>query len=141
MATRALINIVERQEGRSFSELLEPSAIHTQVYKHWDGYPEGLGVTLANYLDGYNVVNGLTHDSYQGPLANGIGCLSAQLVSYLKNEPGNVYLQPPQERDWEDYEYYIWIKEHEEIMISIFNYGNECVFVGDSKRLINKYKE
>ena len=29
MATRALINFVERQEGRSFSKQLEPSAIHS----------------------------------------------------------------------------------------------------------------
>ena len=81
MATRALINIVERQEGRSFSKLLEPSAIHTQLYKHYDGHPSRLGVTLANYLNGYEIRNGIPND-YQGPLANGIGCLAAQLVSY-----------------------------------------------------------
>ena len=82
MATRALINIVDRQEGRSFSKILEPSAIHTQIYKHWDGYPEALGVTLANYLDGYQIVNGISHDT-QGPTANGMGCLAAQIVGLL----------------------------------------------------------
>ena len=139
MSTRALINIVERQEGRSFSELLDPSAIHTQIYKHWDGYPEGLGVTLANYLDGYQIVNGISHDT-QGPIANGIGCLAAQLVSYIKDGPGDISLRIPGDRDWEDYAYYIWIKDHEEIMISIFNYEDECIFVGNSESLMKKYE-
>ena len=139
MATRALINIVERQEGRSFSKLLEPSAIHTQLYKHWDGYPRRLGVTLANYLNNYEIRNGVPND-YQGPLANGIGCLAAQLVSYIKDGPGDVYLQLPSDRDWEDYAYYIWIKENEEIMISIFNYDDECIFVGNCESLIEKYE-
>ena len=109
MATRALINIVERKEGRSFSKQLEPSAIHAQIYHHWDGYPRGLGVTLANYLNGYEILNGIPLN-YQGPIANGMGCLAAQLVSYIKDGPGNVYLQPPEERDFEDYEYFIWVK-------------------------------
>ncbi len=139
MSTRALINVVQRQEGRSFSKTLEPSAIHTQLYKHYDGHPERLGVTLASYLDGYEIHSGMSN-KHQGPLANGIGCLAAQLVSYLKNEPGNVYLQPPQDRDWEDYVYYIWIKESEEIMISIFNYDDECIFVGNCESLIEKYE-
>ena len=60
-----------------------------QFYKHWDGYPEGLGVTLASYLDDYIIANGLS-TGYQGPVANGIGCLAAQLVGLLKDEPGNV---------------------------------------------------
>ncbi len=139
MATRALINIVDRQEGRSFSKTLPSTAIHTQIYKHWDGYPEALGVTLANYLDGYEIVNGISHD-IQGLIANGIGCLAAQLVSYMKDGPGDISLRIPEDRDWEDYAYYIWIKDHEEIMISIFNYEDECIFVGNSKSLIEKYE-
>jgi len=139
MSTRALVNIVQRQEGRSFSKTLEPSAIHTQVYNHYDGHPERLGVTLASYLKGYDIRNGIPSE-YQGPIANGIGCLAAQLVSYLKEEPGNVYLQPPVDPDWEDYVYYVWIKEDTKIMISIFNYEEECIYVGDCESLIEKYK-
>jgi hypothetical protein len=139
MATRALINIVDRQEGRSFSKTLPSTAIHTQLYKHYDGYPERLGVTLASYLKGYDISNGIPQ-GIQGPIANGIGCLAAQLVSYLKEEPGNVYLQPPRNIDMEDYVYYIWVKENEEIMISIFDQEEECIFVGDCNKLIEKYE-
>ena len=106
MATRALINFVEREDGVSFSEHPGVDKIHTQIYNHYDGYPQGLGVKLANLLDGYNVVNGLSN-SYQGPIANGMGCLAAQLVSYIKDEAGNIYLQKPIEKDWEDYNQHI----------------------------------
>jgi len=139
MSTRALINIVDRQEGRSFSKTLPSTAIHTQLYKHYDGYPEGLGVTLANYLNGYDISNGIIN-GVQGPIANGIGCLAAQLVSYMKDGPGDVYLRKPSNIDMEDYVYYIWIKENEEIMISIFNYEEECIFVGNSDKLTEKYE-
>ena len=140
MATRALINFVEREDGVSFSEHPGVDKIHTQIYKHYDGYPQGLGVKLANFLDGYDIVNGLSTD-YQGPVANGMGCLAAQLVSYIKNEAGNVYLQKPQEKDWEDYEYFIWVKEHAELWISIFDWNGHCIFVGEPDKLLTKYKE
>ena len=139
MATRALINIVDRQEGRSFSKTLPSTAIHTQIYKHYDGFPERLGVTLASYLKGYDISNGIPH-GVQGLIANGIGCLAAQLVSYLKDEPGNIYLQPPVDLGLEDYVYYIWVKEGSRIMISIFDYTEECIYVGDCESLIEKYE-
>ena len=50
MATRAKIHIARREEGVSFSEI--PKKVIVSIYSHWDGYPEGLGVTLAQYLDG-----------------------------------------------------------------------------------------
>ena len=140
MATRTLINFVEREDGVSFSEHPGVDKIHIQIYHHYDGYPQGLGVKLANFLDGYAIVNGLS-TGYQGPIANGMGCLAAQTVSYLKDEPGNVYLQKPIERDWEDYEYFIWVKDHAELWISIFNYNGNCIFVGEPDKLLTKYEE
>ena len=49
MATRALINFVEREDGVSFSEHPGVDQVHVQIYHHYDGYPEGLGVKLANF--------------------------------------------------------------------------------------------
>ena len=140
MATRALINFVEREDGVSFSEHPGVDQIHVQIYHHYDGYPQGLGVTLANFLDGYDVVNGLS-TGYQGPVANGMGCLAAQTISYLKDGAGNVYLQKPQEKDWEDYEYFVWVKDHAELWISIFDYNGNCIFVGEPDKLLTKYEE
>jgi hypothetical protein len=138
MATRALINFVEREDGVSFSEHPGVDKIHIQIYHHYDGYPSGLGVTLADYLQDYTVVNGLSAN--QGPVANGIGCLAAQTVRYLKDGPGNVYLHRPSERDWEDYEYFIWCKEGHGVWISILEYNGNCIFVGEPDKLIEKYE-
>ena len=52
MATRATIRVAKREEGVSFSE--EPKNTIVDIYHHWDGYPEGLGVTLASYLNDKN---------------------------------------------------------------------------------------
>ena len=138
MATRALINFVEREDGVSFSEHPGVDKIHVQIYNHYDGYPSGLGVKLANFLDGYDIVNGLSGD-YYGPIANGMGCLTAQTVGYLKDGAGQIYLQKPQEKDWEDYEYFVWVKDHAELWISIFDYDGNCIFVCEPDKLIEKY--
>ena len=138
MATRALINFVEREDGVSFSEHPGVDKIHIQIYNHYDGYPSGLGVTLADYLQDFKVVNGL--GSRQGKVANGMGCLAAQVVRYLKDEPGNVYLHKPGERSWEDYEYFIWCKDGHGVWISILDYDGNCIFVGKPDKLITKFE-
>tara|TARA_B100000683_G_C12364906_1_gene504647 strand:- start:227 stop:655 length:429 start_codon:yes stop_codon:yes gene_type:complete len=138
MATRALINFVDREDKVSFSEHPGVDKIHIQIYNHYDGYPSGLGVTLADYLQDFTVVNGL--QSGQGKVANGIGCLAAQTVQYLKEGPGNVYLHKPSEKNWEDYEYFVWCKEGHGVWISIFDYDGNCIFVGKPDKLITKYE-
>ena len=63
MATRAMISIAKREEGVSFSEI--PDKTIVDIYHHWDGYPVGLGVTLASYLDDMKITNGLgSRDDY-----------------------------------------------------------------------------
>ena len=138
MATRALINFVEREDGVSFSEHPGVDKIHVQIYHHYDGYPERLGVKLAEYLQDFIVVNGLS--SSEKIVANGLGCLAAQTVRYLKDGPGQVYLHKPGERDWEDYEYFIWCKEGHGVWVSIFDYKGDCIFVGEPDKLIEKFE-
>ena len=93
MATRATIHVAEREEGVSFSE--KPSKTIVDIYHHWDGYPEGLGMTLASYLDDMKIVNGLGKDDMN--IANGLGCLAAQLIAEIKDGPGNVSIIGPEE--------------------------------------------
>ena len=57
MGTRATIHIAKREEGVSFSEIPEKKIV--SIYNQYDGYPEGLGVTIADYLNGKRLVNGL----------------------------------------------------------------------------------
>ena len=135
MATRGMISIAKREEGVSFSE--EPNRTIVDIYHHWDGYPEGLGVTLASYLDGKKVVNGLSRGN-EDYVFNGMGCLAASVVAELKDGPGNVYIEGRDQHGWIDYRYYIWGDTGKVIWISIFS-KDECIFVGKPQQLLEKY--
>ena len=136
MGTRATIKIARREEGVSFSE--KPDKYMVSIYNHYDGYPEGLGVTLANYLEGTKIVNGLGGNNED--VFNGLGCLAASLIAELKDGPGNVYIEDPEHKhSWIDYEYYVWGDTDKDIWISIFSDG-DCIFVGKPQQLLEKYK-
>ena len=138
MATRAMISIAKREEGVSFSEIPEKKLV--SIYHHYDGYPEYLGVTIANYLDGKKVVNGLGDRSK--PVFNGLGCLAASLIAELKDEPGYVYIDDPNSpHGGLDYEYVVWSDAGKGIWISIFDYCGNCLFVGKPNKLQTKYEK
>ena len=118
MSTRAQIRFATREEGVTFNE--HPNTIHAQFYNHSDGYPEGLGVEIAeSLLDSYKV------EGWE--------------IEYLDTRHGDL-----------DYIYYIWQAPGKTTWISIFegphfSVGNgddfECIFVGEPQKLIDKYKE
>ena len=137
MGTRATISIAKREEGVSFSE--KPDKVLVSIYHHYDGYPEYLGVTLANYLENKKITNGLGKDRER--CFNGLGCMAASIIAELKDEAGNVYIDDPENpHGWLDYEYVIWGDSGKDIWISIFD-GDNCIFVGKPDKLQNKYGE
>ena len=145
MGTRSLTRVIPRQKGLSYDDghnHVEKSVVN--IYKQYDGYPEGLGLELAEFLSDFTVVNGL---SIPRPtkVANGTGCLAAQLVQYLKDGPGNVYLEPingdskPGD-SWEEYIYTLYPKEGEPTYMSIYDvWDKKCIFVGTSEDLQARY--
>ena len=127
MSTRAQVRFATREDGVSFSE--HPEKIHAQFYVHSDGYPEGLGIEIAESFSNYGkIVNWEIED--------------------LDTKHGDL-----------EYIYYVWQKPNNTTWISIFevNYANDdceccgmvryrkdenkCIFVGEPHKLINKYKE
>ena len=117
MSTRAQIRFATREEGVSFSE--HPEKIHAQFYNHSDGYPEGLGVDIANSLINSTAVNGRSWE-----------------IESLTANHGDL-----------EYIYYIWQTPSKTPWISIFEVQpfvdqvGECIFVGGPQKLIDKYKE
>ena len=127
MSTRAQVRFATRENGVSFSE--HPEKIHAQFYVHSDGYPEGLGLDIAESL-------------YQRPAK-----LNGWEIESLTAKHGDL-----------EYIYYIWQKPNDTTWISIFevNYANDdceccgmtryrknenkCIFVGEPQKLIKKYK-
>jgi len=136
MSTRSLVRFAKREEGVSFSE--HPERVEVQVYKHYDGYPEGHPVDLAKFLNGFNIVNGLGQDTHK--VSNGLGCLAAQYVSAFKEQAGDVYIENPDtEHDWIEYITYVWGTDNKDIWMSIFDTDEGCIFVGKPQQLIDKY--
>ena len=127
MSTRAQVRFATREDGVSFSE--HPEKINAQFYVHSDGYPEGLGVEIAeSLLDSCKINN--------------------WEIEFLYQKHGDL-----------EYIYYVWQKPNDTTWISIFevNYANDdceccgmvryrkndskCIFVGEPRKLVNKYKE
>ena len=129
MSTRAQVRFATREDGVSFSE--HPEKINAQFYVHSDGYPEGLGLDIAESIDSCRHVG-----SWE--------------LEELATKHGDL-----------EYIYYIWQKYDDATWISIFevkyDYTNDdceycyrrsmykkddskCIFVGTPVDLINKYK-
>lgn len=85
MGTRSLTHVYQHND---------PTPILT-LYRQYDGYPEGHGQILADFLSGRNLVNGFTPDDVTSGNFNGMGCLAAQLVAHLKEGIGGIYVERP----------------------------------------------
>ena len=113
MSTRAQVRFATREDGVSFSE--HPEKIHAQFYVHSDGYPEGLGLDIADSL----VMNNNPMLKWE--------------IEELQALHGDL-----------EYIYYIWQAYDKSTWISIFSgFGNgedfECIFVGTPEKLLTKY--
>ena len=79
------------------------------MYRQFDGYPSGHGRELATFLAGFDAgVNGLRVGETR-KVANGMGCLAAQMVANFKVSSGGFYLYPTNTSDvGEEYEYHVY---------------------------------
>lgn len=119
-----------------------------RIYRQHDGYPEGHGVDLAKLCD-VKMVNG--YGASKVAIANGMGCLAAQIIKGLKDGVGGIYIQPTggDPGDWVEYVYSVTGKEGEAPVISCrtkpgewpFNVQAKAgtVFHGNAKAWIRKY--
>ena len=95
MGTRSLTFVYD-EDGRTI----------ISMYRQYDGYPSGHGKDLAEFLEPITMVNGI--GMTEAVIANGPGCLAAQLVAHFKDGPGGIYLEPTTAVDCgQDYEYHI----------------------------------
>ena len=149
MGTRSLTRVIHRQEGLSFAKgHLEKNVgkSYINMYRQFDGYIEGMGVDLAEFLLPFIIVNGISL-SENRKIANGSGCLAAQLVAHFKQEAGGIYLHPTKGKPgacWEEYIYTIFVTDNpkkESITIAVYDvWEKENIFVGTPAELLEKVK-
>jgi hypothetical protein len=98
------------------------------MYRQFDGYPSGHGAELATFLSGFDaVVNGYAFDETR-KVANGMGCLAAQLVANFKVGVGGFYLYPTSTKDaGKEYEYHVYA---EKVVVKETYDNNKKIFNG-----------
>ena len=126
MSTRAQVRFATREDGVSFSE--HPEKINAQFYVHSDGYPEGLGLDIA--------------DSFS------CGKIAGWEIELLDTKHGDLeyiyYI-------WQAKGKSTWISIFEVTyanddceccgMVRYRKNENKCIFVGEPHKLIEKYKQ
>lgn len=124
MGTRSLTFIHDGDNAKPF----------VCMYRQYDGYPSCHGKELAEFLKPIRMVNGLGSDSKH--VANGAGCLAAQMVAHFKDGPGGIYLYAPTSKDCgQEYEYHVHASDDIGIKVKCFSVGannrKRLLFEGD----------
>lgn len=94
------------------------------MYRQYDGYLEGHGQELAEFLLSGEMVNGIPVGREQPRFFNGMGCLAAQMIAHFKKSAGGFYIYPVESRDcWQEYEYHVYenkvvVKDPTEVIFS-----------------------
>ena len=131
---------------RSLTVIMDDDEEVAVLYRQFDGYIDGHGKELAEFCKYIKIVNGLSCDE-ENLIANGMGCLAAQIVSHFKTNPGAFYLYPAGTRDCgEDYIYTIYKtpegrlshSEQAKINIKVINkYAVKIIFDGSPEDLLS----
>ena len=128
MGTRA-VTIIKNENGDDICNL----------YRQYDGYPECHGKELVEFLRDIVIVNGLGASEAE-KIANGMGCLAAQIIAHFKDTPGGFYLYPVTQADQgQDYTYIVsFSKKGKSANVKCFNRNDgQLIFAGNADNIKN----
>ena len=148
MGTRSTITFYSRMSGTNF--------FLVNIYQQYDGYLEGVGKELCEWLKPKIITNGFSKANWN--IANGAGCLAAKYISEFKPATGGLYIYPEDVAHEDcDYNYFVIIDEdwttsysaseknaEDIITIEVDSWGEEPFFKGSIQELldyIDKQKE
>jgi len=142
MGTRSLTKVIETWEDTKGKKQRKPI---TCMYRQYDGYLDGHGQELAEWLAGHTLVNGIPMDPSK-PMFNGVDCLAAQMFAHFKDGAGGIYCVYPDTEDcWEEYLYEIsegQYGSYEGILLTVYEIGRESgateIFHGTPEELLTK---
>lgn len=141
MGTKSTITFYSRMGGTNF--------FLVNIYQQYDGYLEGVGKELCEWLKSKTIVNGFSKSSLN--IANGTGCLAAKYIAEFKPLTGGLYIYPEDVAHEDcDYNYSVivdenWIsspfennKNAEDIItIEVDNWGEKPFFKGSIQELLD----
>lgn len=135
---------------RSITILKDSWTDHKEIvvmYRQTDGYLDGHGKDLAEFLNGIVVVNGISLRETGERIANGGSCLAAQVVEHFKNlfGVGGIYLHSAGTRGCdEEYVYTVIPEVGKEIILQVdggFESNMTRLFEGTPSRFLQALKD
>jgi len=117
---------------RSTTRIYDGEHMLLALYCQFDGYPEGVGEQLAEFMVSRPFVNGIGGDS---KVFNGPQCFAAQLVAHLKDKAGLWYITGREDQR-EEYNYEIRLSKDENYCVNSIRFvceGYGKTFDGDPK--------
>lgn len=100
MGTRATVKFYRQQPSETVKPLVA-------CYYQYDGYYEGVGQELADFLKDKKIINGIGGEKMEEGFANGIDCLAAQFIANQKTEIGGFYITALDDEQGYDYDVYL----------------------------------
>ena len=145
MGTRSTITFYSRMGGTNF--------FLVNIYQQYDGYLEGAGKELCEWLKPKTIVNGFSESGFD--IANGAGCLVAKYIAEFKPLTGGLYIYPENvAHEGCDYNYSViidedWVtsfsalekKAEDIITIEVNNWGEKPFFKGSIQQLLDYIEE
>lgn len=144
MGTRSKTSFIKKRDGK-LEHLVS-------VYQQYDGYIEGVGYKIANFILSKEICNGIRLGRDTSKLANGFDCLIAQFIRDFKTEVGNLYITT--EDNIQEYNYNVIFDEdlyfsnsfNDELPtdryfeIKVYDWNDQTLFEGTLKELL-EFKE
>ena len=125
---------------RSCTVIKDGKTTLVTMYSQFDGYPEGHGKELGEFLKDFTIVNG--YGEKLPKLANGAGCLAAQIIAHFKDGVGGFYLVAPSKPGANNDEWYYEVsvvKNKVTVKVTEVGWGdteNKVWFEGSSAELL-----
>ena len=144
MGTRSKTSFIEKR-GEKLTHLVS-------VYQQYDGYIEGVGHEIAEYILSKKICNGIRLGRDTSDLANGFTCLIAQFIRDFKLDVGGLYITT--EDNIQEYNYEVVfdsdlyygnsfdeeLETNEYFKVKVIDWNEQTIFEGTLKELI-EFKE
>ena len=111
---------------RSTIHFQENKTTIVSIYQQYDGYPECVGLELAQFLLRGKLVNGF--GSKDETNFNGMGCLTAQFIATYKKGIGGFYITDKKDR--QEYNYFVSKDDLDQLTIKVTDWNNKQIFKG-----------
>ena len=123
MGTRSLTRVFNTYKNENKNKQVKNQLVN--MYRQYDGYPEGHGTELADFLKSGKVVNGIGSTNETERLFNGAGCLAAQMIAHFKNGAGGFYIEPITAKDCgQEFEYEVIVDfDTKQVTMKCFEIG------------------